>query len=232
MYKPHRNKIQENSKNAAEILRENGFIAGKIYDNLATIANNLKLPPLEDNIRWLQMGLIAQEIERKKMAGAIAELGVYRGGFSRFISRAFKNRKYYLFDTFEGFKDSQIEFDAKTFNAVGDDFKNTSTQIVMDAINKSNNLDIIFKKGFFPESAQNTDDTFVFVSVDVDLYEPTRDALWYFYPKMAPGGYIMVHDLMANKYQGCRQAVYEFCESMNISFVPLPDAICSALIIK
>jgi len=232
MYKSHDNKIQENSINAAATLKENGFIASKIYGNLAKIANDLKLPLLEDNVRWLQMGLIAQEIERKKLNGAIAELGVYRGGFSRFISKAFKNRKYYLFDTFEGFDPRQIDFDQKKFNAIGHNFKNTSMQIVMDALNKSNNLEIIFKKGFFPESAQGTDDTFVFVSVDVDLYEPTRDALWYFYPKMAPGGYIMVHDLMANRYQGCRQAVYEFCDSMNISFVPLPDAICSALIVK
>ena len=228
----HTNKTKDQERQAAEILRAGGFVPSKIYGNLADIANKLRLPLLGDNTRFLQMGLLAQEIERKGIEGAIAELGVYRGGFSTFISKAFKNRRYYLFDTFEGFDEAEIAKDTSRFDAQGHDFSDTSVDRVLARIDQSSGCEVIVKKGFFPSTAEGLEDTFVFVSLDADLYDPTLAGLNYFYPRMAKGGYIMVHDLMASRYQGCRQAVYEFCEAEGLSFVPLPDAICSALIVK
>ena len=228
----HQNKTDQAVRDASEVLRKAGFVPSKIYGNLAGIANRLRLPALGDNTRFLQMGLLAQEIERRGVEGAIAELGVYRGGFTKFISRAFRNRRYYLFDTFEGFDEKQIARDTKVFNASGHDFTDTSVEHVLGMIDPDSRCEVIVRKGFFPSTAEGLEDTFAFVSLDADLYDPTLDGLKYFYPRMAQGGYIMVHDLMAERYQGCRKAVYEFCNDQKIFFVPLPDAICSALIVK
>jgi O-methyltransferase len=232
MWKAHSNAINIIMLLASKILKNRGFIPAKMYGNLAHIANELELPLLSDSTRFLQMGLIAQEIDRRNLTGAIAEFGVYQGSFSYFISRAFSGRKYYLFDTFEGFDETQLKHDNLNFSAEGHDFKNTSIKRVASQINKKYDCELIIKKGFFPDSAKDVNDQFVFVSIDVDLYQPTLDGLNYFYPRMVPGGYIMVHDLMADRYKGCRQAIYEFCDSQNIFFTPLPDAICSALIVK
>jgi O-methyltransferase len=232
MWKAHSNAINIIMLLASKILKNRWFIPAKMYGNLAHIANELELPLLSDSTRFLQMGLIAQEIDRRNLTGAIAEFGVYQGSFSYFISRAFSGRKYYLFDTFEGFDETQLKHDNLNFSAEGHDFKNTSIKRVASQINKKYDCELIIKKGFFPDSAKDVNDQFVFVSIDVDLYQPTLDGLNYFYPRMVPGGYIMVHDLMADRYKGCRQAIYEFCDSQNIFFTPLPDAICSALIVK
>ena len=58
----------------------------------------------------------------------------------------------------------------------------------------------------FPEVA---DERFSFVHVDVDLYEPHRDAIEFFWPRLTRGG-VMVFDDYGSAYcPGARQAVDE-----------------------
>jgi len=56
--------------------------------------------------------------------------------------------------------------------------------------------------------------------------------LRFFYPKLAQGGYIFIHDFNNKEYEGVRKAVYEFCKEQNISFVPLPDIGGTTIITK
>ena len=71
-----------------------------------------------DYIRLATLELVSHEIELKKLQGNVAELGVYKGKFARYINSYFPTRKLYLFDTFEGFdvKDVSIEKE-KNFSA-------------------------------------------------------------------------------------------------------------------
>jgi O-methyltransferase len=55
-----------------------------------------------DYFRLSSLELCAQEIDEDS-EGCVAELGVYRGDFAQYINTLFPNRKFYLFDTFEGF---------------------------------------------------------------------------------------------------------------------------------
>jgi O-methyltransferase len=48
-----------------------------------------------------------------------------------------------------------------------------------------------------------------FVHVDVDLYEPTKAALEIAYPKLEPGGYVVVDDYGVEQFN-CKEAVDEF----------------------
>jgi O-methyltransferase len=88
------------------------------------------------------------------------------------------------------------------------------------------------KKGIFPETAKDVNDKFCFVSLDVDLYEPTKEGLKFFYPLLSPGGVIMVHDFNNLNYKGVREAVLEFCREKGISYVPIPDIGGTVIIIK
>src|SRR6476660_1369139 len=56
-----------------------------------------------DYIRLATLELVSNEIYRKNLPGNVAELGVYKGGFAKHINAYFPDRKFYLFDTFEGF---------------------------------------------------------------------------------------------------------------------------------
>jgi hypothetical protein len=51
---------------------------------------------------------------------------------------------------------------------------------------------------------------FCFVHIDVDLSEPTRDSLSFFWPKLVPGGAIVVDDYNLTQFPGCKAAVDKF----------------------
>ncbi len=184
-----------------------------------------------DYIRLATLELISEEIRKKNLTGSVAELGVYKGKFARYINLYFKERKLYLFDTFEGFDERDVNTEKKEgFSSGSQNFSDTSVESVLSLMPFPNNC--IPVKGFFPESAANIKDEFIFVSLDADLYEPIYEGLKFFYPLLVPGGYIFVHDFNNDNYPGARKAVEKFCAEKNISFVPIPDSAGSAIICK
>jgi O-methyltransferase len=61
------------------------------------------------------------------------------------------------------------------------------------------------------------------VSLDADLYLPIREGLRFFYPRLSPGGFILIHDFAGTGYQGVRQAIVEFSREAHVGYVPLCD---------
>ena len=176
--------------------------------------------------------LMAREIIRYKVEGAAAELGVYRGDFAKLINHFLPDKKLYLFDTFEGFDKRDTDFDMKAGlrPRTPTDFSQTSEELVLGKMEHPENC--IIRKGWFPDTAEGVDDTFCFVSIDADLYQPILAGLKFFYPRLAHGGVIMIHDFNNSQYGGSRQAVREFCEDNNIGYVCLHDSCGSAVIVK
>ena len=91
---------------------------------------------------------------------------------------------------------------------------------------------VIVKKGWFPDTTTDIDDRFCFVSLDADLYKPIYSGLEFFYPCLEKGGYIFIHDFDSVTYPGYKQAVYDYCSKYNVSFVPILDRCCTAIITK
>jgi hypothetical protein len=54
------------------------------------------------------------------------------------------------------------------------------------------------------------DRRFKLVHIDVDLYQPTRDSVEFFYPRMVPGGVILCDDYGSTRCPGARRAMDEF----------------------
>jgi O-methyltransferase len=88
----------------------------------------------------------------------------------------------------------------------------------------------IVKKGWFPQTAEDVDETFAFVSIDVDLSEPIYQGLVFFYPRLEKGGYIFVHDYghSAGMY-AAQEAVRRFSMEYNVPYVPLSD-VCGSVV--
>lgn len=121
-----------------------------------------------DYIRLSALELAAQEINTRNLKGNVAELGVCTGGFAKFINTYFPNRLLYLFDTFKGFDKRDVTIEQqKDFSTGSQDFSNTSIESVLKIMPYREKC--IPKKGYFPESAANVEDIFVFVSIDTDL---------------------------------------------------------------
>ena len=184
-----------------------------------------------DYIRLSALELVSNEINTKGLTGNVAELGVYKGKFARYINKYFPERMLYLFDTFEGFDNRDVAKEKQeNFSSGEQDFSDTSVTAVLNLMPFPEKCQAV--KGFFPESAAGIEDQFVFVSLDADLYEPIYSGLQFFYPRLAKGGYIFIHDYNNDLYKGAAKAVRQFCAEQNIGFMPLPDSGGSAVIAK
>lgn len=218
-----------NTEAAASIekqLRDAGYKGTLRYANAFRDAQDIRLAGLR---------LIAGELSRKEHAGAIAELGVYKGEFAAEMNRLFPDRELYLFDTFAGFadedlrKEEEITGGAKVWHP---DFTDTCIEDVRARLPHPEKAH--FVKGYFPESASQLsgDDMYLFVNIDPDLYEPTKQGLEYFWPRLVQGGVIMVHDYNSMQFQGVKKAVWEFADQNGLMPVPLADLHGTAVFVK
>ena len=186
-----------------------------------------------DQVRLSTLELISFEINKRKLSGSVAELGVYKGKFAKYINKYFPERSLYLFDTFEGFDKRDVSSELqKKYSTGSQDFSDTSERAVLEIMPFPEKCIPI--RGFFPESAKavNPSECFVFVSLDADLYEPIYSGLNFFSPRLVSRGYIFVHDFNNDHYKGARKAVEQFCAEQQIHFVPIPDSAGSAIIVK
>lgn len=211
---------------------EFGVPAEKIDDSFVKEAYERTI-----NTRNRFLECYAELAEKNKLDGSVAEGGVYEGCFAKRINAAFPERTLYLFDTFEGFDERDIAVEqgytrdrAKHFNLGMTEAK------LLSAMPHPDRIEI--KKGYFPETAAGVNDTFVFVNLDFDLYQPTLAGLEFFYPKMVRGGVILVHDYFQNSvipdqtlvFQGIRKAVDEFCSDHGVYPFPIGDILSIGII--
>lgn len=183
--------------------------------------------------RIASLELAAREIYDKGIKGACAEAGVYQGDFSSHINEFFYDRKLYLFDTFEGFSDKDMKLAEKEdYTYKGYYYKcvkNTSEDIVLNKMLYKDN--VVLRKGWFPDTVQGLEEEFCFVSLDMDLYQPIKAGLEYFYPRLSRGGYIFIHDCNISRhvFKGPRIALLEFTERENIGYVMLSDNLTAVI---
>lgn len=183
----------------------------------------LALPPNFDYVRFATLCLCAEEIHAHSVEGNIAEVGVYKGNFAKRLNVLFPEKTLYLFDTFQGFHERDIQTEkVRGFSRGNQDFSDTDEHSVLALMQYPEKCSI--KKGYFPATAEGLDEKFCFVSVDADLYEPIYQSLVYFIPRMSKGGYMFIHDVNNDEYPGARQAVQDYCADHAVAFVPIPDS--------
>jgi len=183
--------------------------------------------------RLIALNNVAQIISENKIKGETAELGVFQGEFARHINKLFSNKKFFLFDTFEGFSVNDInkDFEIGSSDKIMDqkyNFSDTNEKIVLDRMEYPENC--IVKKGYFPETTKGLEEKFAFVSLDADLYQPMLEGLKYFYPRLEKGGYIFIHDYFSEDFSGVKKAVEEYKKIEKIHYVPLGDNYSIAIV--
>ena len=211
-------------EDAVEYLIQNGFPEERIICRFVDLNTRARRDCLEK---------IAMILEDKAVSGAVAELGVYRGDFAKVINTVFPERKLYLFDTFEGFPEEDMNYETENnllLNTVGK-LSNTSVEYVMGRMPHPERC--VIRKGYFPETAAGLEDErYAFVNIDVDLYKPILAGLEYFWPRMAENGYIFVHDYFSFSYAGTKKAIEEFSERFHVGFTPIGDTLSVAFVKK
>lgn len=146
---------------------------------------------------WQQVRIL------KDHGGAFAEVGAFKGDSAEVACRAKGNRQFYVFEAFAGLPSPSGMVDARFRKGL---FASAEDQL-RRRLSQYPNTTIV--AGYFPETAACVfDEQFSYVHLDLDLYEPTLAALGFFYPRMLPGGRLIIHDY--SQCEGVWQAVSEF----------------------
>ena len=184
-----------------------------------------------DNTRRDMLILLLRTLLERQVPGAFAELGVYKGLTARLIHHYAPERTLHLFDTFEGFTERSAAAELRGLGHTAKLFSDTSLEQVRRFIGATSSA-VQFHRGFFPESIPATlsTETFAFVHLDADLYDPIIGGLRFFYPRMPRCGILVIHDY--NAWPGARRAVDEFFADKPELPVPMPDKSGSAVVVK
>ena len=168
----------------------------------------------DPRVIWLRD--FAHYAKECRMQGGVAECGTYRGEFAYYINKNFPEKRLYLFDTFAGFNEGDIQIERaqkndKFLNGMFDKpglFSDTNEQLVLKRMLYPEK--VILKKGYFPDTAAGVDEAFCFVNLDMDLYQPMLAGIRFFYNKMCANGVILLHDYFHPALPGVKQAVMDF----------------------
>ena len=204
--------------------------------------NDMYFNPYDEDtdfrVAWLRN--FAEFVHERGILGNVAECGVYRGEFAEYINKYFADRKLYLFDTFEGFSetDKQVNlsindgiYEKSKFATDNNMYASTSVARVLSRMPNPQNC--IIKEGWFPESAAGVLDTFCFVNLDMDLYQPILSGLEFFWDKMVCGGVILIHDYFHPELKaGVQKALVDFEMRIKskICKIPIGDSSSIALV--
>ena len=184
-----------------------------------------------DLARYYTFCLIFDQIVKEKLEGDLVELGVYKGNTASLLAEIARHlgRTAYLLDTYQGFPKQ----DLTGINAGMEvSLTETSLEQVRALVGDAN---VRFIQGYFPETASRLPEnaSYCLVHLDCDLYAPFHAALRYFYPRLVPGGFLVMHDYASLSWdRGPEQAIDEFFEDKPEKIMPIPDKSGTAVIRK
>jgi O-methyltransferase len=144
----------------------------------------------------------------RNVPGDTAECGVFEGSSSWLICSAIEasGRTHHLFDSFEGLSPPGTQ-DGSYWSAgalaAGEDV--VAGNLAPFA------KDLCFHKGWIPDRFEDVSGkAFAFVHIDVDLHQPTLEAVRFFYPLLSAGGLLVCDDYGCTTCPGATEAIDYF----------------------
>ena len=154
------------------------------------------------------------------LEGNVAECGCWKGHSSYIIATILKRynfiQKFSIFDSFEGGLSDKQDEDMNSRQNLNQNeiakeklaFSSMESDL-HKALKPFNFYDLY--KGWIPERFNEvSSQEFIFVHLDVDLYQPTLDSLDFFYSKLKKNGVIIVDDYGYSQFPGAKKSVDDF----------------------
>jgi hypothetical protein len=167
-----------------------------------------------DNIQFC-----SETVLKEQIPGDFIEAGVWRGGsciFMRGILKAYgeDHRSVWVADSFEGLPKPTTKADL----AIGHDYELDNKILAVSVENVRENFarvgllddNVKFLKGWFRDTLPKLPATnqYAVVRLDGDYYESIMDGLVHLYPRLSPGGFMIIDDYHC--IDACKQAVDEY----------------------
>ncbi|ADR22195.1 hypothetical protein MATR_01640 [Marivirga tractuosa] len=184
----------------------------KIADKLFNKYRQYTMVPLitfKDNLT-----LIEDHVHKKD--GIVVECGVWRGGMAAAIGEILPNKKFFLFDSFEGLPEVQ-EIDGKAANEWQSNKESIryrdnckAEMYEAETAMKKARANFQLVKGWFNQTLPDFkfDDKIDLLRLDGDWYDSTMDCFVNLYPKVKKGGLIIIDDYFA--WDGCSRATHDY----------------------
>lgn len=143
------------------------------------------------------------------VGGDVAECGCYNGVtaylMADVIRAAGSDKELHLFDSFSGLSRPQQDD--------GQHWHEGDLAFPLESVRKNlADFDFVrYHPGWIPQAfPQVADRRFSLVHIDVDLYDPTRDSLTFFWERLVPGGLIVCDDYGISTCPGATKAIDAF----------------------
>jgi hypothetical protein len=170
----------------------------------------------------------AAYVADSEIEGAIVECGVWRGGSMMaaaltLLEHRDSERDLYLFDTFTGMTEPTAEDESSPYDgysphkrwrrhrALGKEWAGVPVEVVRERVESTGypagRIHLVEGKveETLPDAAP---DKIALLRLDTDWYSSTKHELVHLYPRLQPGGVLIVDDY--GHYEGARKAVDEY----------------------
>lgn len=173
------------------------------------------------NFRSLDRKYILNELIKliSDIEGDTVECGAFEGASSYLICENIKHtpKQHHVFDSFEGLSKPNL----KDGNYWKQGDLSSSEKIIKNNLNCFKNVH--YYKGWIPEHFYKLEEQmFSFVHIDVDLYQPTKDSVEFFYERVSKGGVFLFDDYGFNTCPGAKLAIDEFFRNKPEEIILLP----------
>jgi O-methyltransferase len=174
---------------------------------------------IDSGRRWMVYQLLRAT---RDVPGDTAECGVFHGAMSYMICAFAEQeglaRAHHAFDSFEGLSEPSA-LDGRHWRKRDLNVDLASVQQRLARFSR-----VHYHKGWIPERFSDVDAlSFSFVHVDVDLYEPTRDSIAFFYPRLSAGGILVCDDYGFAVCPGATKAIDDYLSDKPEKMLSLSD---------
>lgn len=160
--------------------RESGMVAWPAYS--FTMLNRLRLRNVRD---------LCERSVRENVPGAFVECGVWRGGACIYARACLPlDRMVHVCDSFVGFPKDEPEDHWPNYKCLS-----VSQDEVMSNFIKFGLLENVnFLSGYFKDSLAKLNCPIAVLRADADSYRSTTEILTHLWPKISPGGFLIMDD--------------------------------------
>jgi O-methyltransferase len=153
-----------------------------------------------------------------QVPGCVVECGVWRGGMSAGMAEALgPDRRYYLFDSFEGLPEAKpidgpaaLQWQTDKNGATYHDNCRAEQEFAERAMRMSGARDYQLIKGWFDQTLPNfvPEQPIAILRIDADWYDSVMCCLVHLTRHLAPGAIVILDDYWT--WDGCSKATHRF----------------------
>ncbi len=164
---------------------------------------------LVDIYRCYELWTFARDANR--LAGAILEVGVWRGGTGCLMAQASPGKTIYLADTFAGV----VNAGSQDTRYLGGEHADTSEDLVSRFLARNGVTNARLLKGMFPaQTAESVTGPIALLHVDVDVYQSAKDTVEWALPRLLVGAKIVFDDYGFSGCEGVTRLVNQLRDAL------------------